>query len=112
MGERIVVPIKYVSESEVRVMINDTLRSWERDYGDVRHKENTEKFEALFSLINRAKGAIWAVGGLFTLVCVIPACTAVSSAAIWAAISGERLVCCLRTPITPVSVPRAVMTSC
>ena len=47
-------------------MINEALRQWEKEYGDVRHKENSEKFEQLFALLNRAKGAVWTVGILLS----------------------------------------------
>lgn len=57
-----------VTEDRVINMINETLRKWEKDYGDVRHRQNTEKFDQLQALINRAKGAIWGVGSLFTFV--------------------------------------------
>jgi hypothetical protein len=57
-----------ITEDRVRVMINETLKAWERDYGDVRHRENTEKFNKIEGLLDRVRGAIWAVGGLATFI--------------------------------------------
>lgn len=52
----------YLTEDRVTLMINDALRQWEKEYGDIRHAENTMKFEALYEVLNKAKGAVWTVG--------------------------------------------------
>lgn len=56
-----------LTEDKVRNMINDALRTWEKEYGDVRHRENIKKFDQVFALINGLRGGMYAVGGIITL---------------------------------------------
>ena len=60
-------PPKYVTESEVLVLMSRSFADYEAVTGLVRHKQNTENFEKLFAAFNKMSGAIWAVGSIFTL---------------------------------------------
>ncbi len=56
----------YQTEAEVRVIVNDTLKQWERDYGEKRHEANLQKFDEVFAAINQVRGV-----GLFLGVVLI-----------------------------------------
>ena len=60
-------PAKYLTESEVQVLMNRSFAEYETTIGMVRHRENTNNFQHLFAAINKMRGAIWAVGSIFTL---------------------------------------------
>ena len=60
-------PIKYVTEAEVLVLMNKSFENYEATVGRIRHGENTKNFETLFAAFNKMRGAIWAVGSIFTL---------------------------------------------
>lgn len=61
-------PAKYVTESEVLVIVNRAFSEYESSVGMVRHRENGIKFEKLIAAFNKMSGAIWAVGSIFTAV--------------------------------------------
>lgn len=39
-------------------MINDTLKEYERHFGEARHRENTGKFDTIFECLNKMDGAL------------------------------------------------------
>jgi hypothetical protein len=66
-----VTPIKYITESEAKVLMNEVILEWERRVGSKRHEENAEKFDRIFEILNKMKGAMWAVGGAMTAIFTI-----------------------------------------
>lgn len=61
-----------MSESDVRVIVNDAFALYEKDTGKPRHDENTVKLTAIERAFDRVRGALWAVGLLFG----VPGCIA------------------------------------
>lgn len=67
------MPTSGITEDRARNIMNEMLRAWEQNYGNVRHAENSARFTsledgqaALTGLVNRAKGAIWIIGIILT----------------------------------------------
>lgn len=50
-----------MSESDVKVIAGAIVDNYEEKIGGPRHVENTAKFDALFGVLNRMKGAMWAL---------------------------------------------------
>jgi hypothetical protein len=49
-------------------MMNDMFRAYEEKYAEPRHRENTESMSELRDGMNKMRGAMWAVGIIFTVV--------------------------------------------
>jgi hypothetical protein len=61
-----------LTEAQVKVMIADQIVAYERHYGEVRHRENTGKFDRLFEWIYKLDGAILfakVVGSIIAFMC-------------------------------------------
>lgn len=66
-------PTAGVSEDRVQNMINHTLEEYEIRYGEPRHRENTAKFDQIFSVLNQQKGSFTAVkviGSIAAFLCM------------------------------------------
>lgn len=61
-----------MSEAEVKVVVNDAFADYERETGKPRHEENLSKFEKIFELMNKLRGAVLAFG----LLVGVPGCVA------------------------------------
>lgn len=59
-----------VGESEVLNLITDAFDRYEEKTGQPRHAENVQKFQDLFEVLNKMKGAMWACGLPVALVAV------------------------------------------
>jgi hypothetical protein len=57
-------PQKYVTESEVRVLITASRDEYEEKVGAVRHRENGVKFDRLTAALNRALGGFAAISAI------------------------------------------------
>jgi hypothetical protein len=64
-------PPKYVTDAEVRNMITEGLKDYEKEVVEPRHKETQADLTDIKALINKAQGAFWAVGGAFTIIFTI-----------------------------------------
>ena len=62
------VPVRYITESEAKLLMLNVIKEYEDTIGANRHKENTQNFKELFAALNNTRGAVWAVGGLLTFV--------------------------------------------
>lgn len=51
-----------MSESEVLNLVNEAFDRYEDRTGKPRHEENVQKFEELFRVLNKMRGAMWACG--------------------------------------------------
>lgn len=47
-----------VTEDRVRVIVNSELTQYEKNFGEKRHEQNTEKFDLLFANQNQQKGSL------------------------------------------------------
>ena len=62
-----------ISEAVVKNMITDALVQYERHYGEVRHRENTGKFDSIFRSLNKFDGAVTfgkVIAGFIAFLCM------------------------------------------
>lgn len=50
-----------MSESDVKVIVNEAFDKYERETGKPRHDQNTDKLTGIERILDKVKGALWAV---------------------------------------------------
>jgi hypothetical protein len=50
-----------MTESDVKVIAGAITENYEEKIGGPRHTQNVEKFDSLFGVLNKMKGAMWAL---------------------------------------------------
>ena len=65
--ESYVVPIKYLTESEVRVLVTGELKTYEREVVEPRHRETQGELGEIKSLVQQGSGAMKLAGFIVSL---------------------------------------------
>lgn len=59
------------SREQPEDMIDARITEHYRTVAQPLHNQNLAKFDALYALVNRTKGAIWTIGGIGTVVMTV-----------------------------------------
>jgi len=66
-----VVPPKFITADEAKLMILDHIENYETKVGAARHRENTNNFTELYKALNQLKGAVYTVGVVVTAITIV-----------------------------------------
>lgn len=59
---------QFISEDRCQNMINQTLKDYERQVVEPRHRETQGELSEIKAIVSQGRGAIWTMGILFTVV--------------------------------------------
>ena len=59
---------QFISEDRCQNMINETLKDYERQIVEPRHKETQGELGEIKTIVSQGRGAIWTIGIVFTLI--------------------------------------------